>query len=155
MTAHAHGEVFGDARAVWPAAARQKEIDEGNARLLNNLTAIAAGGASMDTGIRGDRPLNRGEAPAHAGPSMQATKQRQEQARIEAENQKLLQRITAVRALAARRFCTWRVPLRSRAVLCCAQTATRRSEFDAATLQKDFAAHEANLKRISRYPPPQ
>jgi hypothetical protein len=34
------------------------------------------------------------------------------------------------------------------------QTATRRSEFDLETLKKDFKAHENNLNRISRYPPP-
>jgi hypothetical protein len=34
------------------------------------------------------------------------------------------------------------------------QTATRRSEFDLETLKKDFKAHENNLNRISRFPPP-
>jgi hypothetical protein len=35
-----------------------------------------------------------------------------------------------------------------------AQTATRKTEFDPATLKKDFDSHEAHLKRISRYPAP-
>jgi hypothetical protein len=51
----------------------------------------------MDTGVNGDRPLNRGEAPAHAGPSMMASRNRAETERINAENQKLLKRITQAR----------------------------------------------------------
>jgi hypothetical protein len=87
------------------SAARQAEIDQGNARLLNNLTSIASGGASMDTGMGKEKPLSRGEAPRSAGPSMQATQQKQEQERIALENQRMLQRIPQVRKRAVSPHC--------------------------------------------------
>ena len=54
----------------------------------------------MDTGMGKEKPLSRGEAPRHAGPSMQATQQKQEQERIALENQRMLQRITQARPVA-------------------------------------------------------
>ena len=77
--------------------ARQAEIDQGNARLLNTLTAIAAGGGAVDSGRGKEKPLSRGEAPRHAGPSMQATGQKMENERIALENERMLKRITQVR----------------------------------------------------------
>lgn len=82
----------------------------------------------MDTGIRGDRPLARGEAPARAGPSLQATRQKQEDARIAAENAKLLSRIT--------------------------KASTGSGEFSPAALAKAHDEHVARVQRISRFPPP-
>jgi hypothetical protein len=134
----------------------------------------------MDTGVNGDRPLNRGEAPAHAGPSMMASRHRAEAERINAENQKLLKRITQARAeithahhIITRIRRTTRTHradglacypsprVRARPALiarsprpAAPQTATRRSEFSPETLEKDFKAHENNLNRISRFPPP-
>ena len=100
-----------------------------------------------------DKPLSRGEAPRHAGPSMQATQQKQEQERIALENQRMLQRITQVRPgvllrkrLSRHRSCA--KPLRR------AQTTARTTEFSPSALQKSHDEHEAHLKRISRFPPP-
>ena len=56
----------------------------------------------MDTGIGPAKPLERGQAPLHAGPSMMAKKHKLEQERIAAENQKLLQRIQQARTLRQR-----------------------------------------------------
>ena len=96
-----------------------------------------------------DKPLSRGEAPRHAGPSLQATQHKQEQERIALENQRMLQRITQARpvaqaasALLAELLCPF------------AQTTARTTEFSPSTLQKAHDEHEANLKRISRFPPP-
>lgn len=115
----------------------------------------------MDTGARPgqrDKPLNRGDALPRSGPSLSATKAKLEQERVDAENQRLLQRITEVRAGAgaalraghAARGAT----LTRRSLARAPQTATRHGEYDPRTLAKSAADQEAYMKRISRYPPP-
>lgn len=70
-----------------PRAARQREIDAGNARMLKNLVAIQAGGASFDVGKQ--------QQPHGGGGSLSRTAKKTEQARVDAENTRLLDRIIA------------------------------------------------------------
>ncbi len=73
------------------AAARQKEIDAGNARLLNNLTAIASGGASIDHG-QGPKLAT----PLTGGRSLGSVAKQAEQDRIDAGNSRLLNNLTKI-----------------------------------------------------------
>jgi hypothetical protein len=77
-----------DALSTCLPAAKQREIEAGNSRLLSNLTRIAAGGASFDVG------LLRQALPPPTG-SLNHVKLRQEQSRIDTENARLLHNIMA------------------------------------------------------------
>jgi hypothetical protein len=72
-------------------AARQQEIDAGNARLLSNLTSIAGGKSSVDHG-QGPKP----PSPFTEGRSLGSLGKRAEQDRIDADNQRLLGQLTSI-----------------------------------------------------------
>jgi hypothetical protein len=77
--------------AVDSFPARQKEIDAGNSRLLNNLTRIASGGASMDCG-QGPQMASG----LSAGRTLNSVAQKAEQQRIDEGNSRLLKNLTSI-----------------------------------------------------------
>ena len=71
--------------------ARQQDIDAGNARLLNDLTRIAAGGSSIDHG-QGPKKAT----PLTAGRTLNSVGAQAKQVRIDADNRRLLGKLTLI-----------------------------------------------------------